>query len=286
MSRNYPRLSIEEFGTHALKTGDLDPTYIALSKMEWSDHQRARWLLAYWCLYHCGVASYLSEFEGQEFWDKLGEAADNKTAPVEGIDRWPRGSERRHWRGGQAIASFNELRSEYINPLAMVDYICGEKLSLPFSEISERVQEHRGFGPWIAFKVGDMIDRLGIREVSFDNADVFMFKDPAMAAKMLFAERTGLSIAGVKDGKVKVKDSVIPEVVKFLEDYFKDFTAPPIHDRPVGLQEVETILCKWKSHLNGHYPLNNDIEEINDGLQPWLFCDTAKEFHYHMPKGE
>lgn len=53
----------------------------------------------------------------------------------------------------------------------------------------------------------------------------------------------------------------------------------------MNIQEVETVLCKWKSHMNGHYPLWNDIREINGGLEPWAGrCSAARAFLNHMPK--
>ena len=60
---------------------------------------------------------------------------------------------------------------------------------------------------------------------------------------------------------------------------------PPLYDRPIGLQEVETVLCKWKSHLNGHYPLYNDTDEINHGMINWLpGNEVAEQFYKNMVK--
>lgn len=301
MSRAYPRLSIEDFGRHLLVSGDLDPVYIALAGMELDEAQRDRWLVAYWCLYHVGAACYLSERTGRDFWMALRAAATQNAdqtpgldAPVEG-GRWPRGSERRHWRGEQARKAVGQLMGRYLDaPEAMVQGIASTRLygkeqaewddvgleQLPFRLVAARTQEHPSFGPWISFKVADMLDRLGIAPVSFDNAAVFMFDDPRKAA---------LNLARLKGGlapEVRFKDEgrVINEVVDYLTGHFKGHTAPPLHERPVGLQEVETILCKWKSHMNGHYPLNNDIHEINEGLGTWAaHSDTAKAFLHAMP---
>lgn len=297
MSRAYPRLDIETFGSHLLESGDLDPVYIALHRMELPEAHRARWLIAYWCLYHVGAACFISEREGRDFWMALRAAARNEAenpSPVEG-GRWPRGSERRHWRGEQASKAVRDLMGMYMDrPEAMVERLASTSLSsseaaygtealetLPFALVASRAQAHRSFGPWISFKIADMIDRLGIAPVSFDNAAVFMFDDPRKAALNLARLKAGLA----PEVKFKDEGAVISQVVAYLEGHFRDRTAPPTHDRPVGLQEVETILCKWKSHQNGHYPLNNDIVEINEGLHPWLEHSlTAKEFLHHMPE--
>lgn len=294
MSRSYPRLDIETFGRQLIMSGDLDPVYIALNGMELDEAQRDRLLVAYWCLYHVGAACHLSELEGQAFWDGLTAAAVNDTerrpTPLGG--RWPRGSERRHWRGVQALQAVEALKARYgEHPEAMVPALASFSLQdgryagnpldqLPFSLVAERAQQHRSFGPWISFKIADMLDRLGIAPVSFDNAAVFMFDDPRKAALNLARLKGGLHEAT----RFRDEEATIDQVVAYLQDHFKDLTAPPLHERPVGLQEVETVLCKWKSHCNGHYPLNNDIDEINEGLQEWReVSPTAKAFLHAMP---
>ena len=281
-SRDYERLSIEVFGRHLITSGDLDPVYIALHRLmkdgTWPIAQTHRWLVAYWCFYHCGFASYVSGSR-IPFWRTMREAAHNETlAPPSG--RWPRGSERRHARGKQGIAMVDDLVAHYINATQMVKFIATNPSSIDahdFSTIADRVKTHTLFGPWISFKVADMVDRVLDIPVDFDQAAVFMFKDPMKAAEMLFCQRARLDYKLVKAVRFDVG-----EVVSYLEKTFSDLKAPPFNDRPIGLQEVETVLCKWKSHMNGHYPLNNDIDEINEGLKGW--GKAAEEFAAAMPE--
>ena len=300
MSRNYERLPIEQFGRHLITTGDLDPIYNALVRSHqggpgWVPYhhgghafdtpQLYRWLIAYWCFYHAGVSSWLSEREGNDFWDAMMVAAENhKEAPCGG--RWPRGHERRHFRAKNATESVLDLRRRYgKNPEEMVESLIdiNSDVALPFVEVSRRAQAHKGFGPWIGFKVADMVDRVLGVPVLFDNAHVFMFKDPEKAAMMLWAETEGKKYPP----GAKVKREVILEgVTRYLTGAFSDLKAPPLYDLPINIQEVETILCKWKSHMNGHYPLLNDIHEIRDGLEPWMkVSEAARTFNFHMPTG-
>lgn len=288
MGRNYERLSIEDFGAHLLNTGDLDPIYIALNKMELSRTQLCRWLVAYWCFYHAGVACKLSEHQDMDsYWAEFMKAAVNAEPTPLGT-RWPRGHERRHFRGQQAIDGVNHLIKAM--PYGPADYIAGfdakmnglGQATLPFATVSSMVQELRGFGPWISFKVGDMLDRLGLIPVSFDQAEVFMFKDPTEAALKLWRLKAGLN----EDAQPKDRIGAITQVVDYLRMRFKDYTAPPLHERMVDLQEIETILCKWKSHMNGHYPLLNDTIEITQGLKEWApHCKTAEIMMGCMPRG-
>lgn len=294
-SRDYPRLSIYDFGQHLLESGDLDPVYIALEKMEWGDPAHLeRWLLAYWCFYHCGAASYISEHQGEGFWDAMREAARNVLPAPDG-GRWPRGSERRHFRGKAAIDAVERLRARFgdMPERAVHDIAYGvppdhiipvTARPQPFAEVAARAKGLPLFGPWIAFKVCDMLDRLGIAPIDFDKASVFMFADPVKAALRLWRAHENLpDNAEPKDEATK--HLIIDNVVAHLTEHFKAHTAPPRHERPVALQEIETILCCWKSHMNGHYPLYNDMTEINAGLKPWLpHSETARAFYHAMPK--
>lgn len=289
MSRNYERLPIEKFGRHLITTGDLDPIYNALvgarKAKAYDEPQLYRWLIAYWCFYHAGVASFMSEMEGQEFWHWMMVAAENEQESPAG-GRWPRGHERRHFRAKNATSSiFHMVKTWGAFPEDMVQYIAapeteGQTDPLKFKIVSKRVQEHVGFGPWIGFKVADMVDRaLGV-QVDFDQAAVFMFKDPEKAAMMLWEERYGHQYP---EGAKPKRDAILTGVTDYLIGEFKDLAAPPLGDRPINIQEVETVLCKWKSHMNGHYPLWNDIKEINEGLSAWD-CKAARDFAKHMPQ--
>lgn len=268
MSRQYERLSIEDFGAHLLDTGDLDPIYIALHKMELDIVKLSRWLVAYWCFYHAGAASHMADRVGDDaFWNAMQIAALNNTPTPTG-GRWPRGHERRHFRGQQGIDAVMSLQHRHRTPIQWLNSLGVNQLwaeRVQFSAISELVQQERGFGPWISFKVGDMLDRLDLLDVNFDQAEVFMFKDPVEAAMRLWRLKGGFS----ENAMPKDKVGTITQIVDYLRMVFKDHQAPPLYDRAVGLQEIETILCKWKSHMNGHYPLQNDTIEIRQGLSEW-----------------
>lgn len=284
-------MDIVPFGRHLLESGDLDPVYIVMDRMGWDEAQRNRWLVAYWCCYHPGAACWLSEREGKHFWGSMLIAAhngDRDPAPVGG--RWPRAPERRHWRGYAAVQCVEQLRDRYgDHPEDMVDY-CGmgwvrgspgAAFAGPYryADVARRVCEHNNFGPWIAYKVADMLERCCAFRVVFEQADA-MYDSPQSAAVRYWLQRAGLP----ETAKPKDRAQAITDVVHFLIENFSSYEAPPGGGRGVGFQEVETILCKWQSHMNGHYPVENDLVEIRHGLAPWAEVSlTAKEFLHHMP---
>lgn len=297
--RDYPRLSIFDFGKILLKSEDLDPVYTALWTLDLrnqiSEGQLHRWLLAYWCFYHCGVASWISEGSGKEFGERMTVAAlnlDSDPAPIGG--RWPRGHERRHFRGKNAELALSHLFDRFGSSGQMatklIQYLGETTFSsniyrhgVPFKTVSDRAQTLVGFGPWIAWKIADMMERVVNVPVDFTGSDIFMFKDPAEAALLYWTtENPGKELPASKAERTEL----MHDVAKFLTGYFQDYQAPPRGDRPVNIQEVETILCKWKSHTKGFYPINNDIDEINQGLDSWAsVSETARKFRASMPGG-
>ena len=140
------------------------------------------------------------------------------------------------------------------------------------------MKEHYGFGDWIAYKVADMLERCCGVPVVFSHEDA-MYDSPTQAAIRVWREKQGLSEAA----KPKEPARAVRAVVDHLLDLFGPYEAPG-GGRTVGLQEVETVLCKWQSHQNGHYPLDNDLIEIRHGALPWAdHSPTARQFLQHLP---
>lgn len=249
-----------EFGEHLLETNDLDPVYVILWEAALPYEQLCKWLVAYWMFYHVGIASKLSE--SKFFWKDVREALQGTNAP--------RGTERRHYRGDNAKQSYRKLRRiadawcEYRLKGEPEDLI--ESLKSPgpirLPEFMERVSLWDGFGPWISFKVADMMERLQLQKLIVEPADVMLMFDAPKKGAKLFAE------------EYDVEES---EVVPMLLEHFGHYYAPPTYDRMLGMQEVETILCKYKSHCNGKYQLSNDIHEVKKHLLRYARVKTCQK---------
>ena len=111
-----------------------------------------------------------------------------------------------------------------------------------------------------------------------------MYEEPRKAALMVFDELVRNNTLDKQPRFLDADTEVIPYVVDRLLNHFSQYTAPPRHERPVGMQEIETILCCYKSHCKGSYPLFNDIDEIHEGLVGWIpICKTARKFHESLP---
>ncbi len=268
----YRPLTIEAFGQQLLASGDLDPLYIAAADSRLPQPQLARWLLAYWCCYHAGASAWISEREGDGYWESLSAMAANVKCPNGG--RWPRGRERRHFRGVRAEAAVAGISGRFDSPEAVVSWLSEHQG--PYVNLRRAVTTLPLFGDWIAFKIGDMLERLCGVGVDFSDADLLMFSQPRAAAVLWWSEQ--------HDTDPIDEAEAVRAAVGYLTQHFRDWQAPPRQDRRVGLQEVETILCKWKSHKGGHYPLGNDIDELRHGLHEWApLSATAQRLLETMP---
>ena len=229
------KLDLVPFGEKLFETKDLDPVYNMLYSSDLKEEDLKRWVLAYWCFYHPGVCSWITESD--DLYEAMYTAIEEK---------FPRGSERRHFRGESSKKSVKYLEDRYPQPESAIDELFENK---DFQSFYDSIREWYLFGDWIAFKAADMMDRVFLREVDFSNCGLNMYQQPVEGAKLYSPDQS------------------LNETVEELKKVFRSYKAPPEYERKVGLQEVETVLCKWKSHQNGHYPIGNDIVEVREALE-------------------
>jgi hypothetical protein len=264
------RLSLIEFGRQLLDTEDLDPVYVALHRAELDRNQLSRWLLPYWCFYHAGVASYISEVQDRLYWELMALAAGNDSSalPLPIASRWPRGKERRHFRGLAAIQSVSYLAAKFPAPEEAIQHlIVGQD---GYYKLVGRIQQWPQFGPWIAFKAVDMLERLNyVPGLRFPD-DIVLYDQPLEAAKLYAQDKSS------QDEEDRTFNPLLT-AIQDLYDKLGQYVAPPRYERKVDLQEYETMLCKWKSHRNGHYPIGNDIRELHEALEGWRKVSPTAE---------
>jgi Alpha-glutamyl/putrescinyl thymine pyrophosphorylase clade 2 len=249
---------IRDFGDALIRTGDLDPVYIAIHGAQLKEPQVCRLLLAYWCFYHLGAAAWLSESQGPSYWHHMRTAAENNsqgTPTLMGLpsDRWPRGAERRHFRGQKCVQAVQWLSTH--DPEAIVHHLVGQGHDRGVMHV---VQGWPMFGPWIAFKAADMLERVWGAPIKFDRNIGLMYDEPRRGLDMLATDPSLITTDRSPEG-----------LYTNLLTYFSPRPAPPSGDRGCGPQEVETILCKWKSMRGGHYWVGKDIHEVRAGLGSW-----------------
>lgn len=279
-------MGVVTFGRALIESGDLDPVYIGLHYARLKEPQMNRLLLAYWCTYHLGASCFIAETAKTDtaFWELLHAAARNNE-PVPGLGiggrwprgfggRWPRGSERRHWRGQQAIDSAVELQQRVVEHRSIhrfIDYLAPDTGST-FTQVRDRVLELRGFGPWITFKVCDMAERVLCRPIDFSDCHLDFYDEP----------RKGAALVMHGDPEAPTTGEDVRKAVDLIRVQLRKYKAPPRGDRPINVQEAETVLCKYKSHWKGRYHVGHDITEVRHGLDGW--GDLAQHVLSKMPE--
>lgn len=247
-----------DWGRLLIETHDHDPLYSGLLKWEKPGARKRRFLLAYWCCYSVGASWYISQQSGSRFWDLLYKAAENNE-PCPTGERWPRAHERRHWRALNATSCVADLRARYKYPEEAVREL---EQCRTLAEVTKAATQWTQFGPWIAFKAADMIERVLGVEVEFTSSIIDLYADPRKGAEMA-AELWEMS--GPE------------EAVDHLLRSLGDMPAPG-GGRPVGIQEVETVLCKWKSARGGRYYIGADTHDHRIELEKWGAQDLLASY--------
>ena len=250
-----------DWGRKLIQTHDHDPLYTALWRYCRTGNidRVRRFLLAYWCCYSVGASWWMSgASDSPQFWDRLNVAAENSTEPKDwGFpvgSEWPRGRERRGWQGDNCIKSVCWLRQQYPDPEDPVRELEALPAPTDLHAVEQVVTRWPLFGPWIAFKAADMLERVLGARVSFPNSVTTLYKSSRQGAEMAAPFLGGRSTRQVTD---------------YLINSLQTVKAPPSGDRPVNVQEVETVLCKWRSARNGKYFIGSDIFAHRNELTCW-----------------
>lgn len=274
MSRNTLKIELLPFARQLILSGDLDPVYLGVQACKFDRLESARWLIAYWCFYHSGVACHLCHFDGPVFWDKMLIAAANTVAAPNDIGRWPRGAERRHFRGNAAVDAVNALREQYSRPESMLEFLVGGRMSVV--DVIQRAQRHRLFGPWISFKIADMIDAL-VKPVLQDDLAPFLYKTPADSIRY-HSPNLPLSPRPRTDAEL-LRDAML-----WLCGELSDLRVPHKPQVAVDYFVAETVWCKHLSHLHGFYPPGKDSREVREGVEKWAgVAECAERFLSGLP---
>jgi hypothetical protein len=260
-------MDIRDFGRDLIATGDLDPVYVGLYKAKLPEPQLSRLLLAYLCFYHLGVSAWMSDHEGIDYWERMADAAGN-IVPHHANGRWPRGTERRHFRGYKCIAAVEWLAQQYPAPesaIRTLTMLSSEKM------IMGEICKWPMFGPWVGFKAADLIERVYGTSVKFDPNLGLMYESPRRALDLLGQDKDFIAVDRSPAG-----------LYNNLITYFSGERAPPDYKRYCNAQEIETILCKWGSMKSGHYHVGKDIKEVREALHNW--GPTANRILEVMPE--
>lgn len=252
MKRDYPRLSPVEFGATLIATGDLDPVYLMLNRAALPRELLERFCVAYWYLYRVDAALEVADTPEDDFWIALGDFA-----LVPGSIR---GAERRHFRGGLAASSIRKLRANYPEGPARMLKELEQASRLGFGAAYHEALRWPGCGFWVAFKIADMAEAV---------LGYSMPESPKEEVAPLFYEEVvkgAYAVIAASPREFPPRRAV--QLALELLAPLSCLKAPHWEQRVrlCGGRELETVLCKYKAHLNGHYPIGKDTFEVRHSL--------------------
>jgi hypothetical protein len=238
--------NIYDYGIALIESNDLDPLYVMLYEANLPRPTLSDYMLAYWCFYDTGTASWISE---GPFWERLMGAGASKL--------FLRGGDRRHFRGDNATNAIRHLISKQQSPDEILGWLSSPQHTT-LDLLMDKIQTLVGFGPTIAWKAADMLERFGYVTLSFQDTDPRLMSDtPRAGASSLFSQEMGRGPVGDPCRWAHQR----------LIDRLGEYLAPPTYNRYLSVLETETILCKWKHYLSGSYIIGTGTQAQLKGLQ-------------------
>lgn len=222
------RANWRKFAEQLFKLEDADPGYMLLRRAELNGDQKRRYVVAWCAYYNPGIAAIASNFQGSKFWDYL----DSIYATAK------RASERRHFRGKSGLKALADWRRDYPKPEQMI-VNC---MDTTYLGVRRKMRGITQMGDYFYWKMADIIDTVFGQDVDFTGCEQYMPKVPKQGADI---------IAGMEfswpDASLEATMSVITRHIKKWRH--------PFNDRPLALQEAETVCCVFKQHVVGDYRL-------------------------------
>ena len=247
--------------------GIFDPEYIILWDCQFKKDFLQRWLLAYWCFSHAGIASWIAETDlDSNYFRRMLEAAKNSKI-------FPRGVARRYFVGKYAVRAIEMLSDKGVK--GSIGKLCNHYFwYLP--DFMDEVCSWYKFGPWAAFKAADMLERLDLIGLNSDGCARYMLDAPKQGAQDLWNHKyPDLSFSESQFAKKDVEGWAVDWL---LVGPLGSYKAPPRYERCLNLQEAETILCKYHAHIRTKrtYNVGDDIRALRKELG-WRWTETASK---------
>jgi Alpha-glutamyl/putrescinyl thymine pyrophosphorylase clade 2 len=223
-----------QFAHRLFELEDADPGYMALARVPWPTNKKLRFMAAWCTFYNPGIAAKAAEYTGKDFWDYLFRV----------YDKAPRASERRHFRGQAGLKAIRSWENNFHSPERLITSMRGRT----YNEVRRAVRDVAQYGDYFTWKVADVQERVFRIPCDFTGAEEHSPKVPQEGALMIAAEDPLELKKATRTGTIK---RVYSEVINHLNRLGHD--APPWYDRPINMQEAETVCCVYHQYKAGDY---------------------------------
>lgn len=232
----------QRFAEITIKTNDLDPMYSVIKGLNETRSRdwMGRFIIYFLCFYDAGGAAVAAEEWTDNYWEKLKAAGQDSTVK--------RGTERRHFRGKNALNACVNLEIKNKTPWQVLVDLYGETVSPTYTEFSQRITRlYAGcqLGPYFIWKLYDIFNVCLGWPITMNDAEAqkYMPDEPRKAAATFFS------------------DVDFSTALSFVTSYISQFDHP-VRSGRCGLAEAETILCMMKGFFQTKsHTIGDDIDD-------------------------
>lgn len=245
-----------QFGKHLIGSKDIDPVYPVLRRLErgLTEEQKLWMSFLYVGWYHLPVAAEVFDLFPEPNRDLL-----NYINP-----KFPTGIERRAHRGGNITKHLEDFFSKIESAGGIKWYFTNglyhDDHRQNWMVMNERLQQIHGNGRWAAYKHCEILRRV----------HHLPLEAPDMGNRFSSGPREGLAtLYGPLEGQ---GDAVILTLDKQGLDLQRRLKKQGL---AVDIEQLETILCNWKSLVKGKYYVGHDIDEMQEQIRRYPFVNKA-----------
>lgn len=249
-----PLIDWQKFARLTIESNDLDPMYELIANLKDKKDRTwmARFIVYFVFFYDAGGA--------KEFADELEDVISgnyDKEWELMKARAWEpttkRGTERRHFRGKNAIEALKNLHIMKMNMTTMVDDWWAPTYDQLYKKLSTKYARCQ-LGPYFIWKIFDIVS-VGLGRyisMSLDEAVKYMPEEPRKAAAMFFP------------------DKPFRETVDMIDTYIGQFQHPVPDRWECGYPEAETILCMMKGFFGTKvHAIGDDIADKHRQLHDY-----------------
>lgn len=226
-------MSFKDFSAALITTGDLDPDYLVL-KEHAADTNMTSEDLFRWIILKVFVYDTASEMSIMYF---------NKD-----FDEVVYGAERRKNKRN-TVKQMNDVINKFDASI-----LAG---GIHYRDFKKYVTQFPGIGPWAAWKMADLLERVMEININFtvDFREAYEFP---LKGLLRVNGYTDDDMPMLKEGQAYAR--MMDAAIKSLGPVWS--YEAPCGRRTLNLQELETCLCKYHSHLGGHYNVGQDTRHL------------------------
>lgn len=233
-----------QFGDRMMRLSDHDFSHVVMANAPWTQEETERVFLAYRWFMHVGTACWLASVADiEQFWQRLESE----------YDTLPRKIDRHQTRGARGWQTINYARQISSEPSEILDvwYPTGSSFAYCYHELI-KVPDWGPSNVWHGYDMAERVLRWrNLPGVTLKESEDYMYDYPWEVLREYTDEEYPKSV----------------DVARRMLDEFAYLPAPPFGDRSINMQELETILCRFRKYRKNRYEFGKDKATVIKNLK-------------------